>query len=154
MLATPVVAAGTAKWQISGDLSRACAITYNCQTANRCIQLRLDDRSTAQPTAIITWQCNYAIAAATMEFSSINQGVLRNDADQVGLPYRASYTGGENSAFADRTLATPFISRPTPATPNVNVSGILQLTIGTRTAGLLSGRYSDRITVTITPDAP
>jgi hypothetical protein len=150
--ATPALAAGSGKWLVTGDLARACSITFDCQTSDRCIQLRLDDRSTPQSTAVITWQCNYAIDSATMEFASQNQGFLRNDADTVGLPYRASYTGGQNSGFSDRTLITPFVSRPTPDTPNVDVTGTLQLTIGVRSDALLAGRYSDRITVTITPD--
>ena len=151
-MATPALAAGNASWLVSGDLARACAITFDCQTSDRCIQLRLDDRSTPQPTATITWQCNYAIDTATMEFSSQNQGVLRNDRDLVGLPYRASYTGRQGSGFSDQTLVTPFVTRPAPDTPNVDVSGVLQLTIGARSDALLAGRYGDRITVTITPD--
>ena len=88
-----------------------------------------------------------------MEFSSQNQGVLRNISDQVGLPYRASYTGAQNSGFSDQSLVTPVVTRPAPDTPNVDVTGTLQLTISTRGDALLAGRYSDRITVTITPDA-
>ena len=150
--ASPALAAATSSWLVSGNLPRACAIAFTCDTANRCIQLRLSDRSTAQDTATVTWQCNFAVDSATMVFSSENQGVLRNPDDANPLPYLLSYTGGQGTSFVDQTLVTPFQTTAIPDTPNVDVTGILQVRVGLRTGNLFAGRYYDRVTVTITPN--
>jgi hypothetical protein len=145
-------AAAPAQWTVSGGLDRLCMISFDCQAGDRCLLLRLDDRSTDQDTAVITWRCNFAVDTASMEFSSQNQGVLRNAADEIPLPYRATYTGGQGSGFADQSLVTPVRTAPSPDLPNADVTGTLQIRIGARTESLFAGRYSDRITVTITPD--
>jgi len=153
-LAAGATASAADSWQISGALARACQISFDCADGDQCRSLTLDDRVTVQNTATVTWQCNYAIEAATMDFSSENQGLLVNPDDDLGLPYLATYTGGQNSGFAGRSLVTHVITNPTPDTPNVDVSGSIQLMLQARTQPLFAGRYSDRITVTITPEAP
>jgi hypothetical protein len=150
-------AADSDQWLVSGEIIRSCSIDYDCGGgADRCLQLNLDDRSTNQDTAIVSWRCNYAAGNAIMEFSSENQGELRN-LDQVepeGLAYLASYTGGDNSAFNLRSLQTPVIATAMPSDADVDVTGFIEIKLQTRSAPLLAGRYTDRITVTITPDAP
>jgi hypothetical protein len=153
-LAGPAMAAGEGDWNVSGDLARACSITFDCAADDTCLDLQLENRSTAQNTATVTWQCNYAIDAATMEFTSQNRGLLDNPDDDQGLPYLATYTGGENSGFTERSLATPVITNPTATTPGANVSGFIQVTLQPRTLPLFAGGYTDEITVTITPEGP
>jgi hypothetical protein len=154
MLVLGGAASAQARWDVAGALDRVCMISFDCQAGDRCMQLRLDDRSTDQDTAVITWRCNFAIDTASMEFSSENQGVLRNPDDEIALPYRMSYTGGQGSGFTEQSLVTPVRTSPKPDVPNVDVSGTLQIRIGARTEALFAGRYTDRVTVTITPDAP
>lgn len=148
------VAADSDQWRIAGDFARACAISFDCQDGDRCMQLRLGDRSTAQNTAVITWRCNFALESATMVFSSQNQGVLRHSDDALPLPYRATFMGGQGAEFFDQALVTPVTATVDPDLPNAAVTGTLQIRIGARTETLFAGRYSDRITVTITPDSP
>jgi hypothetical protein len=152
----PLAAADQDSTQVSGDLARACIIDYDCGADDRCLSLELDNRTTAQDTALVTWQCNYAVGSATMEFKSENLGVLKNDTapGDTGLPYRASYTGGDNSGFSLLNLDTTVRTNPTPSTPNVDIQGYIQLRLEPRAAPLFAGIYTDRITVTITPDGP
>lgn len=148
--AMPALAAEKA-WSLSGDLAKSCTISYNCQAGDRCLQLRLEDRSTAQDTAVVTWRCNFAVDTATLEFESLNQGTLRNPQDDLPLPYLLSYTGGSSSGFLDQTLSAPVRTSASPDLAATEVSGILQIRIRSRTEALFAGRYSDRISVTIIP---
>lgn len=153
ILAFGGAAAAQERWDLRGSLDPICMISFDCQAGDRCMQLRLDDRSTDQDTAVITWRCNFAVDAASLEFSSENQGTLRNPEDEIALPYRASYTGALNSGFADQSLVTPVRTSPNVDAANVDVSGILRVRIAARTESLFAGRYTDRVTVTITPNS-
>lgn len=152
----PLSAADRDSAQISGELARACFIEYDCGADDRCLSLELDNRTTAQDTALVTWQCNYAVGSATMEFESENLGVLKNNSapGDPGLDYRASYTGGDNSGFALLRLDTTVRTTATPSTPNVDIQGYIQLRLEPRATPLFAGNYTDRITVTITPNGP
>lgn len=155
-LVSSALAAGQDSTTVSGELARACLIEYDCGADDRCLSLELDNRTTAQDTALVTWQCNYAVGSARMEFTSENLGVLRNSGAPAdpGLGYLASYTGGDNSAFSLLRLDTTVTTIPTPSTPNVDIQGYIQLRLEPRSAPLFAGAYTDRITVTITPDGP
>lgn len=152
----PVVAEDRDSTVVSGELERACRIDYDCGAEDRCLSLRLDNRSTPQDTALVSWQCNFAVGGATMEFVSTNRGVLLNPqaVDDPGLAYRASYTGGDNSGFTSLPLDNTITTNPTPSTPNVDIEGYIQLRLEERSLPLFAGPYTDQITVTITPDGP
>lgn len=156
LMAQAAAAAGRDSTQVSGELPRACAIEYDCGADDRCLSIELDNRASLQDTAQVTWRCNFAVGSATMEFRSENLGVLRNPSypGDEGLPYQASYTGDQNSGFSLLRLNTTITTNPQPTTANVDIEGYIQLRLDERDAPLFAGAYTDRITVTITPDGP
>lgn len=156
-LASSASAAGTNNLKLNGTLTGKCKVEFVCPGSATCNSLRFaaklaskDKDTPNDSTGTIKWSCNMAGQAATIMFTSRNNGVLLTQNGRNSLPYVVSLAGQNINGFVNQPLTSPKTGTGTAMTALAVYTGTL--TLNTMPGpNLQAGSYEDMISVTITP---
>jgi spore coat protein U-like protein len=151
--ASAASAGKTGSTLIGGTLAGKCKVTVMCGS-DACSSIdaqynRSGGNGNNTITGNVVWQCNLTNQPVVLTFTSANNGVLKNGANQ--LTYKAAFTGVNLATFTGQTLNPSRTSAGASGSANQQFSGTLTLTVDPN-QNPQPGNYFDTVTVTISPN--